>query len=672
MESDDHKLNQGNEGSGIGVSEKGESVPEDRKNPTSDQCSEQTDSTKLNNPEPSTKKTSIDEKSSEDTSKDPKLKCNKNTTSEEAVVAAAAAKDKSNGTNNDTDSDRSKYVHYEGDVAVYTDPQSRQQYTWDNEKNEWKLRQIDYEFDGSNYFYKDKTGTKYKWDTASNSWVPSVPLVTSDKAADSSDEEEYDENNAQKTAPPIQRQDMSKGSYGYEGDTHTYTDSTDGTVYIWDKEKNAWFPKVDDDFLARYQMSYGFIEQPNTVDEKKPSADLVQSKVEEKSVDATAPMENPKAEEKVVPGQKRKPEPPKWFDIGEESTKVYVSNLPLDLTQEEFVEVMQKCGLVMKDVDTNQMKIKLYTDPYTKDFKGDALCTYIKKESVDLALSILDGYEIRGKKIKVERAKFTMKGEAYDPKLKPKKKRKKDLEKLKKAQEKLFDWRPDKMRGERSKNESVIIVKNLFDPALFDKDVTLILEYQQDLREECSKCGHVKKVVLHDKHPEGVAQIFFKEPEAADACRELLNGRWFGQRQITAETWDGKTRYKIQETAEEREARLKKWETFLEEEDKKKKEAGKGSIDEKESKELQGESKESIGEKESGKELQGESKESIGQKESGNELQGESKQSMGKEKNGGSEGKESPSKKTGEEEKMEEDGDNSDATRSSGESEGEE
>lgn len=61
---------------------------------------------------------------------------------------------------------------------------------------------------------------------------------------DSDDEEEYDENNARKTAPPIQRQDMSKGAYGYEGDTHTYTDATDGTVYLWDKEKNAWFPKV--------------------------------------------------------------------------------------------------------------------------------------------------------------------------------------------------------------------------------------------------------------------------------------------------------------------------------------------------------------------------------------------------------------------------------------------
>ncbi|KAJ9591765.1 hypothetical protein L9F63_001701 [Diploptera punctata] len=46
------------------------------------------------------------------------------------------------------------------------------------------------------------------------------------------------------------KQDMSKGTYGYEGDTHTYTDATDGTVYIWDREKNAWFPKVDEDFFG--------------------------------------------------------------------------------------------------------------------------------------------------------------------------------------------------------------------------------------------------------------------------------------------------------------------------------------------------------------------------------------------------------------------------------------
>jgi len=37
---------------------------------------------------------------------------------------------------------------------------------------------------------------------------------------------------------------MSKGKYGHDGLTQTYTDPADGTVYIWDREKNAWFPKV--------------------------------------------------------------------------------------------------------------------------------------------------------------------------------------------------------------------------------------------------------------------------------------------------------------------------------------------------------------------------------------------------------------------------------------------
>lgn len=54
---------------------------------------------------------------------------------------------------------------------------------------------------------------------------------------------------------------------------------------------------------------------------------------------------------------------------------------------------------------------------------------------MDLALNILDGYEINGKRIKVEVAKFELKG-AYNPNLKPKKKRRKDKEKIKKAQEK--------------------------------------------------------------------------------------------------------------------------------------------------------------------------------------------------------------------------------------------
>lgn len=54
---------------------------------------------------------------------------------------------------------------------------------------------------------------------------------------------------------------------------------------------------------------------------------------------------------------------------------------------------------------------------------------------MELALSVLDGYEFKGKKIEVQRAKFQMKGE-YNPALKPKKKRKKEKEREKKIQQK--------------------------------------------------------------------------------------------------------------------------------------------------------------------------------------------------------------------------------------------
>ena len=58
-------------------------------------------------------------------------------------------------------------------------------------------------------------------------------------------------------------------------------------------------------------------------------------------------------------------------------------------------------------------------------------------ESVDLALQILDGsmHGHKNGRITVERAKFQMKGE-YNASLKPKKKRKKIVDKMQKKQEK--------------------------------------------------------------------------------------------------------------------------------------------------------------------------------------------------------------------------------------------
>lgn len=389
-------------------------------------------------------------------------------------------RDNTQGSTNDESTSSTydpKNVHYEGDVAIYTDT---------------------------------ATGYRYQWDKEKNEWVAAQNVV-----------------------------------YGFEDDTHVYTDA-DGVKYFWDKVKLAWFPKVDDDFMARYQMNYGFTETSTNTEEK--------SKNDENKLDQS----------KKVKGEKRKASEPTWFQVDDsQNTNVYVSNLPTDITEEDFINLMQKCGLVMRDPVSGVFKIKLYKEPGTEHLKGDALCTYIKIESVDLAINLLDGYDYNGRKIHVERAKFQMKGE-YDPKKKPKMRKKKEKLKLKKQQEKLFDWRPEKLIGEKAKHEKVVIVKNLFDPSIFDTDVSLILEFQQDLREECSKIGEVRKVIIYDRHPEGVAQINMSNPEEAEQVVTLLNGRWFMKRQLTAEIWDGKTKFKIAETDSQITQRLDKWDEFLE------------------------------------------------------------------------------------------------------------
>ncbi|XP_076623351.1 RRM1_TatSF1_like and RRM2_TatSF1_like domain-containing protein barc [Colletes latitarsis] len=403
----------------------------------------------------------------------------------------------------------------------------------DSEKTDDPMKQ--YEFDGQSYIYKDPTSNvTYRFDQEKNEWV------VKEKEETKADDLNADQDKAQ------------EGVFGFENDTHTYTDPNDGSVYFWDKEKNAWFPKVDEDFMARYQMSYGFTDSSAT---------------ETKSVESQSTTKVDK-EKKKMEAKRKAQEPPTWFEVDEaHNTAIYVSGLPLDITLEELSELFNKCGLIARD-EKGKDKIKLYRDSNGQP-KGDALCIYIKVESVDLALKILDNSQIRGKTLSVQRAKFQMKGNAYDPALKPKRK-KKDKERQKKIHEKLFDWRPERPLGEPQKHERVVIIKNLFSPEDFDKEVALLLEYQQDIRSECLKCGDVRKVIIYDRHPEGVAQVTFREPAEAQACVQLLNGRWFSQRKISAEIWDGKTKYKVSETDAEIEARIAKWDKFLEDGDEEK------------------------------------------------------------------------------------------------------
>lgn len=343
-------------------------------------------------------------------------------------------------------------------------------------------------------------------------------------------------------------------------DPYTFKDPSDGTEYEWDLEKKAWFPKITEDFLAIYQANYGF----NATENSEPSQAPKEKKEEVKP--KKEPKPKPEHAEQKAKGDKRKADPG-WFNVEEQrNTNVYVTGLPPDITNDEFVQIMSKCGIIMRDLQSEDYKIKLYKDS-EGNLKGDGLCCYLKKESVPLALKLLDDYEIRGYKLHVEHAQFQLKGE-YDAK--KKKKKCKDYRKKLSLQQKQLDWRPEKKDNEtRKRFEKVVIINNMFHPTDFEEDPLVLNEIREDLRSECEKFGQVRKVLIFDRHPDGVASVSFKEADESDACILALNGRWFGGRQLVVHAWDGVTDYQIEETSREREERLKGWETFLQAEQQK-------------------------------------------------------------------------------------------------------
>lgn len=317
--------------------------------------------------------------------------------------------------------------------------------------------------------------------------------------------------------------------------------------------------KVNDDFIAAYQANYGFNEEgapdPSAA---VPVTEFLPAKPEEpKKLEESSNQE--KTKEGAQKGEKRKADPG-WFEVEKDkNTNVYVSGLPPDITPDEFVEVMSKCGIILRDPIKEEYKIKLYKDKDGNQ-KGDGLCCYLMKESVALAVRLLDETEIRGYQLHVEAARFELKGQ-YDAS--KKKKKNKEYRKKLQQQQKQLDWRPEKAEEARKRHEKVIIIQNMFHPSDFEEDPLVLNEYRDDLRTECEKFGQVKKVIIFDRHPDGVASVAFKEPEEADMCQTALNGRWFGGRKLSAELWDGVTDYQVEETSREREERLKVWGSFL-------------------------------------------------------------------------------------------------------------
>lgn len=89
-----------------------------------------------------------------------------------------------------------------------------------------------------------------------------------------------------------------------------------------------------------------------------------------------------------------------------------MTNLPRDTNESEIEEVFKKYGIIDQGADGNK-RIKMYTDE-EGNFNGDALIVYFKKDSINIAIDMMDDYYFRLEdqsqgKIRVKEADFSYK-----------------------------------------------------------------------------------------------------------------------------------------------------------------------------------------------------------------------------------------------------------------------
>jgi HIV Tat-specific factor 1 len=275
----------------------------------------------------------------------------------------------------------------------------------------------------------------------------------------------------------------------------------------------------------------------------------------------------PKTEDEIKKIAKRKKKAEKqkekkrqqWY-LPKVNSNVYVKGLPKDVTENELFTYFSRCGFIRKDERTGELKIKIYKDNSNKP-KGDALISFLREESVTMAIDMLNDTEIRpGNLIIVERAQFEQKG-SY----KPRDIRKTDnihRYKMKTDVDRMLGWNEE----DDEKGLKIVVLKNLFDPREFAEDPGLRNDLEIDIQEECeSNFGMIDRFMIFEEHPEGVVKIKFKTPLAAEKCIENLNHRYYNGKLIEASYWDGKTDYnKFHEDSESINKRVQEFGNWLE------------------------------------------------------------------------------------------------------------
>jgi len=82
----------------------------------------------------------------------------------------------------------------------------------------------------------------------------------------------------------------------------------------------------------------------------------------------------------------------------EEENKIYIGNLDYDVKEEDIEKLMGEKGVEAKEV-------KIVKDRFTNKSKGFGFVEFEDNDSAQKAIELLDGQELKSRKIRVNRAR---------------------------------------------------------------------------------------------------------------------------------------------------------------------------------------------------------------------------------------------------------------------------
>lgn len=229
------------------------------------------------------------------------------------------------------------------------------------------------------------------------------------------------------------------------------------------------------------------------------------------------------------------------------STACYVEGLPADCSDAELYETFKKCGVVKLDARDGTPRARVYVDERGRP-KGDGLVVFLKAPSVDLAISLLDGAELRpgdaSTVMSVSAATFEAKDVGGETRGKgmTKEERKRAAAILRRQEAESLGW--SGFDDEPDRKKLIVVLRRMFTLEDVYADANLRKELEEDVREEAERtCGPVESVKTYTTSKDGTMTVLFKSLAAAEACVAAWNGRWFDGRQIEASLWDGKSKF---------------------------------------------------------------------------------------------------------------------------------